>query len=129
MPVLRYFVFVGASLLALIFVIGEAFPTPPAHQVADAAVAASDAPMIRINSDRKWPERVEFDTNAPTTAPLPAQLANNGVAAPAQTANVQPNVTVRDAFAQFSPPEMKKQDQKALQSARSRDGAYLSRCR
>jgi hypothetical protein len=112
MPVLRYFLFVGAALLALIFVVGKAFPTSPADEVASAALTASDAPMIRIHSDRKWPERVEFDTNAPTVAQVPTEIAGIGAAAPSQVASAQPNVTVRDAFAQFSPPEVKKPDQK-----------------
>jgi hypothetical protein len=118
MPLLRYFLFVGAALLALIFVVGEAFPTAPADQVASAAVAASDAPMIRIHSDRKWPERVEFDTNAPAVALVPAQTAGNVTAVPVQAANAQPNVTVRDAFAQFSPPEVMKSDPKLAQKRR-----------
>jgi hypothetical protein len=109
MPVLRYFLFVGAALLALIFVVGQAFPTPPADELAS---AASDAPMIRIHSDRKWPDRVEFDTNAPTIFPVPAQTASNG--APAQAANTPANVTLRDAFAQFTPPEVKKPEAKPL---------------
>jgi hypothetical protein len=113
MPLVRYFLYVGAVLLALIFVAGKAFPTPPADAVASAAVAASDTPMIRIRTDRKWPERVEFDTNTPVTVPAPVQTAGaDPAAARAQSANAQPNVTVRDAFAQLTPPDTKKADAK-----------------
>ena len=102
MPLVKYFAYVGAALLALIFVVGKAFPTPPTDQVANAAVAASDTPMIRIHTDRKWPERVEFDTSAPTIVPVPVQTASAGA-----PASVQPNVTARDAYAQLTPPEVK----------------------
>jgi hypothetical protein len=110
MPLVKYFAYVGAALLALIFVVGKAFPTPPADQVASAAVAASDTPMIRIRTDRKWPERVEFDTSAPTIVPVPVQTAS--AAAPA---SVQSNATSRDAFAQLTPPDVKKPDPKPPQ--------------
>ena len=113
MPLVRYFLYVGAVLLALIFVVDKAFPTPPADQVANAAAAASDTPMIRIHTDRKWPERVEFDTSAPTIVPVPAQTAALA-AAPMQAANAQPN-PARDAFAQLTPPDAKKADAKAPQ--------------
>jgi hypothetical protein len=73
--------------------------------------------MIRIHSDRRWPERVEFDTNAPTIAPAPMQTAASN-AAPQVADARQPNVTVRDAFAQFSPPEVKKPDPKQAQKRR-----------
>src|SRR5260370_29450921 len=29
----------------------------------------ADKPIIRIKSDRKWPERIVFDTSAPTIVP------------------------------------------------------------
>ena len=65
MPVVRYFLFVGGALLALLFIADACFPKLPA--VDDASTAAGDAvsdlSVIRIHSDRKWPERVEFDTS------------------------------------------------------------------
>ncbi len=119
MPVLRYFVFVGAALLALLFVVAATFPALPTAQVASSTdAAAADVSMIRIHSDRKWPERVVFDTSAPTTVPAalvaagpaPTQTAKNetGVAAPADVADVGTRVTARDAFAQLAPPDLKK---------------------
>jgi hypothetical protein len=118
MPVLRYFVFVGAALLALLFVVAETFPALPTAQVANSTdVAAADV-SIRIHSDRKWPERVVFDTSVPTTVPAtlvaagpaPTQTAKNetGVAAPADVADLGTKATARDAFAQLAPPDSKK---------------------
>ena len=67
MPVVRYFLLVGGVLLALLFLSNEVLPQlPAAERVAE---AGPDKPVIRINSDRKWPERVVFDTNMPTIVP------------------------------------------------------------
>ena len=122
MPVLRYFAFVGAALLALLFVLGETFPALPGAK--DATIAEADGPMIRIHSDRKWPERVVFDTSVPTVvpatvvaaAPSPTHTAKNETpASPADVADVGTRVTARDAFAQLAPSESKKVNPKPRQ--------------
>jgi hypothetical protein len=48
-------------LLALLFIADACLPKLPA------AKATTDAPppAIRIHSERKWPERIVFDTSAP----------------------------------------------------------------
>jgi hypothetical protein len=122
MPLMRYFLFVGAALLALLFVAGEAFPTLPAAPVTNTASTAADVPMIRIHTDRKWPERVVFDTSTPTFVPAQTQVAKNeaGVAAPAQvaansTADSSTKVATRDAFAQLVPSDLKKPGPKPQQ--------------
>jgi hypothetical protein len=123
MPVLRYFVFVGAALLALLFVVAAAFPAlPTAQGVNTTETAAADVPGIRIHSDRKWPERVVFDTSVPTivpapvvaAVPAPTQTAKNEtrVATPVGVANAGTKVTARDAFAQLTPSDLKKMNLK-----------------
>jgi hypothetical protein len=109
MPLVRYFFFVGGALLALLFVF-DAYAPPLA--VADRTEAAADFPVIRINSDRKWPEPVIFDTSMP--AIIPAQLATAGADVPTPTtiAAVSAGGRVRDAFAQFSPADPKKPEPK-----------------
>src|ERR1700759_1347200 len=69
MPLLRYFIFVGGSLLALLFVVNVAFPMEPLPQQ---LTSGSDLPPVRIHSDRKLPERVVFDTSAVLPAQIPA---------------------------------------------------------
>jgi hypothetical protein len=61
MPLLRYFIFVGGSLLALLFVVNAAFPTEP---LPVALTSGSDLPPVRIHSERRLPDRVVFDTSA-----------------------------------------------------------------
>jgi len=68
---MRYFVWVGSVLLALLF-IGDAWlPKLPAVGIADALT-----PVVRIHSDQKWPERIVYDTSAPMV-----RLASSGGAA------------------------------------------------
>jgi hypothetical protein len=107
MLVLRYFGYVGGSLLALLFVCNAVFPKQP---LPDVLSSGSDLPAIRIHSDKKWPERVVFDTRAaPVAASAPVILAQADT--PAAPTVVAPSITakarVREAFAQFTPSDPK----------------------
>jgi hypothetical protein len=112
MLVARYFLYVGAALLALLFVVGAELPPSPAVKATNTAADLT----IRIHSDRKWPERVVFDTNAPTVVPAPIQTASNApaAAAPARVAEVSTRVKPRDAFAQLTPADLKKLEAKRV---------------
>jgi hypothetical protein len=100
MPIARYFFFVGGVLLALLFLSDAVLPQVP---VADRTVA--DLPVIRIHSDRKWPERVVFDTSIRAVAPVQTAKAQVDVPAPSTVADVSGKV--RDAFAQLQPSDAK----------------------
>jgi hypothetical protein len=60
-PIARYFIFVGGTLAALLFVTGWLLPKPPA-MFADQSVAL-DRAVIRIKSAHKWPEKIILDTS------------------------------------------------------------------
>jgi len=62
MPILRYFVYVGGALLALVLVVNLVLPGPAGVE-STAVVSNTDLPLIRIRSDRKLPERVVLDTS------------------------------------------------------------------
>ena len=98
MSLARYFFFFGGVLLALLF-ISDAFL--PKLRVADSAY--TDLPVIRIHSNRKWPERVVYDTSLPTI--IPAQVANTdaSVLPPEAVTDVSAKAQVREAFAQLQP--------------------------
>jgi hypothetical protein len=104
MPLARYFLFVGGVLLALLFVSDAYLPKLP-----DAVRADADAPVttIRIHSDRKWPERVMFDTSLPTIAPAQVARMEANVPAPVTVADGSSKVRVREAFAQLQLPDPK----------------------
>jgi hypothetical protein len=121
MPLLRYFVFVGGTLIALLLVANVALPTAP---LPENLTSGADLPPIRIHSERKLPERVVIDTSValPTRAAavpvviaqakpqvqIPAQgatpLAQNKAQALAQPA-ISAKARVREAFAQLPPEE------------------------
>jgi hypothetical protein len=109
MPVARYFMYVGGVLLALLF-ISDAFR--PKLAVADRTDTATELPAIRIHSDRKWPERVVFDTSIPTIVPAQTVKAETVVPPPTPVADLSAKTRVREAFAQFVSPEPKKPEAK-----------------
>jgi hypothetical protein len=108
MPVARYFLFVGGVLLALLFVIGSYAPQPP---VVTASNMDSDKPLIRINSERKWPEAVVFDTSHPPVIAAPVVTAAN---VPAPAPEISANSRVREAYAQLQPSDPKQMQPPAI---------------
>jgi hypothetical protein len=94
-PIIRYFIFVGGMLAALLFVAGWCLPTPPA-MFADRPEII-DRAIIRIKSARKWPERVVLDTSHPT---ITAPAIEEPPAAPSDEAGNQSNL---EAMAQLKP--------------------------
>jgi hypothetical protein len=102
MPLARYFFLVGGVLLALLFVVDAVAPKLPVPERAD-----TDLPVIRIHSDRKWPERVVFDTSLPTIVPAAAAKAEASIPAPVEVADVPAKAGVRDALALLQPSEPK----------------------
>ena len=110
MPVLRYFIFVGGALLALLFAADAYAPAQPVAAKAD-SVVATENPTLRIRSDRKWPQAIVFDTTQPTIVP-PVLKAEANVQAPANVAEISPKARVRETFAQFVPAEPKLQPRK-----------------
>jgi hypothetical protein len=103
MLVMRYFMYVGGALLALLLLCAAVLPKPSAD---DSTVAsASDVPAIRINSQQKWPERIVLDTNAQMPAPAKVAQAAPSVEQGAESAKAR----VREAFAQLPAGEPKEQ--------------------
>jgi hypothetical protein len=74
MPVARYIVWVGTSLLALLFVANWFLPEPSR----EAAHETIERPVIRIASVQRPPDPVLIDTNQPTIIP-PPMTSENGI--------------------------------------------------
>src|SRR5258708_13167068 len=92
----RYFLSVGGVLLALLFVADAVVPKVPAAAT-DSNDLGTDKAVIRIHTDRKWPEPVVFDTNSPTTI-VPAQIVKAEAALP-------PPAPAPDLSAKTPPPD------------------------
>jgi hypothetical protein len=93
MPLARYCSFVGGVLLALLFILDACFPKFPV-----AAKAKVYPPVIRIYSDRKWPERIVYDTSLPTIVPITIAAAEE-IAPTLETIPEASDAKEREAFA------------------------------
>ena len=74
MPIGRYIAFVGSLLVAMLFIANWLLPMDP---TLSATSEQADKQIIRIKSDRKWPERIVFDTSAPTIVPQMPPVAGD----------------------------------------------------
>jgi hypothetical protein len=98
MPLARYFFYVGGGLLALLFVLDAYLPKAPVAETANA-----NLPIIRIHSERKWPERIVFDTNLPTII-APRIASNEGrIPSPPAATDASVKAREREALAQMQP--------------------------
>jgi hypothetical protein len=102
MLVVRYFLYVGGALAALLLAASAIAPKPESVNTADSGF---DRSVIRIHSQQKLPERVVFDTTAPVPAAVPVAPIAASVPAPTNTniAMISPTARVRETFAQFVP--------------------------
>ena len=98
MPLARYFSIVGGVLLALLFILDACFPKLPV-----AAKAKVYLPVIRIYSDRKWPERIVYDTSLPTIVPTSMAITEGIIQAPKIVADASAGAKVRESFAMLPP--------------------------
>jgi hypothetical protein len=111
MPLARYFLYVGGVLLTLLFAMDAVLP----HLTDGAALpkladsgrtdAGPDKSIIRIRSDRKWPEPIVIDTSLPTI--VPAAAAKVAAIAPPAVSEASPKARVREAFAQLPRADVK----------------------
>ena len=93
MPLARYFLWVSGALLAVLLIAHWYLPELP-----DADKASVVPPLVRIQSEQKWPERIVYDTSREAIVPAPSASARPGKATPAAVADVL--ATARDAFAE-----------------------------
>ena len=96
LPLKRYFLYVGGTLVTVLFAVDALMPRPANEIFASGPVL----PRIRIHSEHKGPEAVIIDTNQPVIAPLTAQAELQFT-----PQNVAPaNERIRESFAQLVAP-------------------------
>jgi hypothetical protein len=103
MPLIRYFVFTGGALLALLY-LADYYLAGPASAAAE---TGPDLSIARIRSAQTWPEKIVFDTNV-RQIPLTKTVASTSDAA----APVAPDGT-RQAFAMAAQPTAEPRQAKA----------------
>lgn len=102
MPVAKYFVFIGSALAALLLIVSWCFSEPPPIFADRPQIIASAA--IRIKSERKWPEKIEFDTSQPTIAPPAGDVSTiAGSPAPLPPSEEAAGKPGLEALAQLNP--------------------------
>ena len=128
MPLVRYFLFVGTALLALLFIVDACLPQLPVVESANTAAnanTATDLSVIRIHSDRKWPERVEFDTSLPVTMAAPVRTAEASV--PATAPDGTAPIRMRDAFAQLQTAQLQTSEPNKLERTSRHHGSRAAK--
>jgi hypothetical protein len=98
-PLFRYFAVVGGFLLSVLFIANVFLP---ATLVDGGSQTHQSKPNILIDSSRKWPERIVYDTSLPTTlavvpvaqeavrsSPLVAMAQISAPTAPKQPTHIQ----------------------------------------
>jgi len=126
MPLARYFLWVSGALLAVLLIANWSLPGLPG-----AERTSVNPPLVRIQSEQKWPERIVYDTSREAIVPASAASARPDKASPAAVADV--SATARDAFAE-APADTSKahrsikgsRTRNRMPSARSPDDARLS---
>jgi len=103
MPLMKYFVFVGAALVLVLLALNWLVPDP----TAEPAYSSTPRPVIRISSIQTLPERVVFDTNMPTPAPsvmrVAAQPPRSAFALEQITPGLLPTFSILAQVAQVTP--------------------------
>src|ERR1043166_1742198 len=113
MPLARYFLFVGGTLLALLLAVNAYLPSPVVTGGTAAPVADPARPMLRIHSAQKLPERIVIDTSLPTIVPQPA-VAVAEVSSKASAINALAQMSSAEAkAAEVKTAELKKPEPKA----------------
>ena len=109
MPLARYFLYVGGVLLTLVFILDACLSKLPVM-----ARAQANSHIIRIHSERKWPERIVFDTTLPTIVPAQTAILEDRVAGPVTVADIAVKEREREAFALMQPSDAKRLKPSAL---------------
>jgi hypothetical protein len=107
----RYFLYAGSVLLALIFIADWYWPAAQSTAAAQAEATALDKSILRIRSAQKWPQKVVFDTSIPTIVPPPALVAEAPPPPPpfkaAEARNKSAEESVLNAHAEAKPAKAK----------------------
>jgi hypothetical protein len=72
----RYFLYAGGALLALLFLVTWHSPVAQTNVADQVQEASMDKEILRIRSAQKWPQKIDFDTNIPTIVPPSALVAS-----------------------------------------------------
>ena len=121
MPLARYFLYVGGVLLTLVFILDACLTKLPVMERAQV-----NSPIIRIHSERKWPERIGFDNTLSTIVPAHTAIVDDRVSSPA---TVAANASIQcEAAGTIHPGKARTEAATATQNCEAaRDAAFATR--
>jgi hypothetical protein len=96
----RYFLYAGSALLALLFLWNWYSPAVQPTVASQVQETSLDKQILRIRSAQKWPQKIVFDTNIPTIVPPPELVAGVPPTPPPFMAAEASNKTVLNAHAE-----------------------------
>ena len=99
MPLIRYFVFTGGALLALLLLVDRYMAAP----LSAAAPAEPGRSIARVHSAQTWPEKIVLDTSV-RQIPLTRDATVTPAPAPAVPAAAVEQKNPRQAFAMVTQP-------------------------
>lgn len=102
MFLVRYFLYAGSALVALLFLANWYAPAAPIAAAGQAQDTALAKEILRIRSAQKWPQKIDFDTNVPAIVPPPALVASVPTPPPLKAAEVL-NKSMLNAHAEVKP--------------------------
>jgi len=129
-PLARYFVVVGGVLAALLLIANWSLPEPP-PSFPDWPETTERA-IIRITSERKWPERIVLDTDQPTFSPPSVDVtpAQQPVEPPLDDMTVQASVDARaEANPDARPIVAHRSPIRAMRKTRTHPSTHVARAR
>jgi len=118
----RYFLFAGSVLLALLFVADWYWRAAPVATAGDdqAQETSADKAILRIQSAQKWPQKMVFDTSIPTIVPPPAPVVIAPAPPPPLEAAAALNKSLLNAHAEAQPAAQPKTPVRRTAAARHR---------
>jgi hypothetical protein len=109
----RYFLYAGSALLALLMLVNWYTPAVPTTAADQAQETSLDNEILRIRSAQKWPQKIDFDTSIPTIVPPLAVVAGIPPAPPSPFKAADAlNKSVRNAHAEAKPVQAQKPPRK-----------------
>jgi hypothetical protein len=119
--------FVGCLLVTMLLAANWIWPSESKAPLQAVSAESPFEQTIRIQSARRWPDRIVFDTNQPTIVPPPAPVAAASAPAPAPVVASNSPLDARAEIKPTVPPAPPPKRQAKVRRRHSQPDNYNSR--